>query len=172
MVRIIHMAADGRALAGDADLDGAPVCSYVWVLARSTAYLRGRVIPSRGRRGVIFFGTGCARLRYLGAPARGSLHGCYLGHGVGARALAVPARVKQCLALWKANWCARLRRAHVDLLLGQIRIREAANRLPQARLLHVTHAIYESLPLLCSQSVSQVFRPPSSLLICPARARS
>ena len=49
VVRIIHMAADGRALAGDADLDGAPVCSYV------TAYLRGRVIPSRGRRGVIFF---------------------------------------------------------------------------------------------------------------------
>ena len=25
VVRIIHMAADGRALAGDADLDGAPV---------------------------------------------------------------------------------------------------------------------------------------------------
>ena len=49
VVRIINMAADGRALAGDADLDGAPVCSYV------TAYLRGRVIPSRGRRGVIFF---------------------------------------------------------------------------------------------------------------------
>ena len=49
VVRIIDMAADGRALAGDADLDGAPVCSYV------TAYLRGRVIPSRGRRGVIFF---------------------------------------------------------------------------------------------------------------------
>ena len=37
VVRIINMAADGRALAGDADLDGAPVCSYVWVLARSTA---------------------------------------------------------------------------------------------------------------------------------------
>ena len=55
MVRIINMAADGRALAGDADLDGAPMCSYVWVLARSTAYLRGRVIPSRGRHGVIFF---------------------------------------------------------------------------------------------------------------------
>ena len=29
VVRIINMAADGRALAGDADLDGAPVCSYV-----------------------------------------------------------------------------------------------------------------------------------------------
>ena len=27
VVRIINMAADGRALAGDADLDGAPVCS-------------------------------------------------------------------------------------------------------------------------------------------------
>ena len=26
VVRIINMAADGRALAGDADLDGAPVC--------------------------------------------------------------------------------------------------------------------------------------------------
>ena len=29
VVRIINMAADGRALAGDADLDGAPVCSYL-----------------------------------------------------------------------------------------------------------------------------------------------
>ena len=29
VVRIINMAADGRALAGDADLDGAPVCSCV-----------------------------------------------------------------------------------------------------------------------------------------------
>ena len=26
VVRVVHMAADGRALAGDADLDGAPVC--------------------------------------------------------------------------------------------------------------------------------------------------
>ena len=52
MVRIINMAADGRALAGDADLDGAPVSGF-W--DRATAYLRGRVIPSRGRRGVIFF---------------------------------------------------------------------------------------------------------------------
>ena len=90
MVRIINVAADGRALAGDADLDGAPVCSYVWFLAWCDGV---RVIPSRGRRGVIFFfGTGCARLRYLGAPAGGSLHGCYLGHVVAARALAVPAQ--------------------------------------------------------------------------------
>ena len=29
VVRVINMAADGRALAGDADLDGAPVRSYV-----------------------------------------------------------------------------------------------------------------------------------------------
>ena len=28
VVRVVGVAADGRALAGDADLDGAPVCSY------------------------------------------------------------------------------------------------------------------------------------------------
>ena len=93
VVRIINMAADGRALAGDADLDGAPVCSYVWVLgSRDGVFARASYSLSRPSRGNFFFGTGCARLRYLGAPARGSLHGCYLGHGVGARALAVPAQ--------------------------------------------------------------------------------
>ena len=30
VVRIINMASYRSALAGDADLDGAPVCSYVW----------------------------------------------------------------------------------------------------------------------------------------------
>ena len=35
VVRIINMAADGRALAGDADLDGAPVSGF-W--DRQTAY--------------------------------------------------------------------------------------------------------------------------------------
>ena len=38
VVRIINMAADGRALAGDADLDGAPAYSYGWVWDRATAY--------------------------------------------------------------------------------------------------------------------------------------
>ena len=51
VVRVVGVAANGRALAGDADLDGAPVCSYVWVWARATAYLRGRVIPSRAVAG-------------------------------------------------------------------------------------------------------------------------
>ena len=49
VVRIINMAADGRALAGDADLDGAPVCSCVWVFVCLTAYLSySRSRPSRG----------------------------------------------------------------------------------------------------------------------------
>ena len=33
VVRVVHMAADGRALAGDADLDGAPV-SVFWIARR------------------------------------------------------------------------------------------------------------------------------------------
>ena len=38
VVRVVNMAADGRALAGDADLDGAPAYSYGWVWDRATAY--------------------------------------------------------------------------------------------------------------------------------------
>ena len=46
VVRVVHMAADGRALAGDADLDGAPVSGF---------WDRASYSLSRGRRGVIFF---------------------------------------------------------------------------------------------------------------------
>ena len=50
VVRIINMAADGRALAGDADLDGAPVCSCVWVFSR----------PSRGNFFLALVAHACA----------------------------------------------------------------------------------------------------------------
>ena len=117
VVRVVGVAADGRALAGDADLDGAPVCGMFW--DRATAYLRGRVIPSRGGRGVIFF------WHWLRTPALSRRTGARVASWVllgpwrrRARFSGAGARVKQCLALWKANWCGGLkrRRLHVRIV--------------------------------------------------------
>ena len=146
MVRVVGVAADGRALAGDADLDGAPVCSYV------TAYLRGRVIPSRGRRGVIFFWH---RLR---TPALSRRTGARVASWVllgpwrrRARFSGAGTRVKQCLALWKAKLVRRpwsvgdctMNRCWPNTNTGNAKLAAAGT------LWHVTHAlISESLPLL------------------------
>ena len=58
-----------------------------------------------------------------------------------ARALAVPAKVKQCLALWNGNRCGAASASARESFGWQNRYRERANRLPGARLLHVTHAL-------------------------------
>ena len=58
MVRIIHMAADGRALAGDADLDGAPVSSFVRDGVARASYSLSR--PSRGNFFLALVAHACA----------------------------------------------------------------------------------------------------------------
>ena len=57
VVRVVHMAADGRALAGDADLDGAPVSGF-WDRATRASYSLSR--PSRGNLFFALVAHACA----------------------------------------------------------------------------------------------------------------